>query len=626
MRVAPAAAVKRTIFLLLLVIPTSLFAQSGVWGARGITHQLLPHGNFVVDVDGRGVAVYDVSNPAKITRVAVADSNSETLDGALLDDTTLAVMTRIGIDRYAFGSDGSISLLSHQPTDGYTQIRSNGKWIAAASTSSIAIFTPQPDRIVQQMTIPIPIMSANVAAIALAGDALYVAQGAGGIAVYDLTSGTQAAYLPEIANDLAVSGTTLAIASGVNGLVLADVSAPLAPHVVGRTSAGSVNLARIAIGSGHVFAAESPSTVYEFDVTATDAPQLVKQITEPATTVATDGAHLFVSGTTFDRFGLPTETGEPLRVFDAATLTAAGTFNDLAGPVSGVATDGSLAYIVDRPTFKVIDISNTAAPKQIAALDLPNIQDSVKILGTQVILYGRGDVDLIDVSDPYHPRLVKVFQSGGRPPSNAAFARNTIIEGNPWSGFHVVDFASYPTAEQVGGIKGHYYEIAANGGDAAYIAGEASSITTVDLSDVHNPVTRSHILVGVKQTVIDPATGSHPDLLLVRSADGVHIYSLADPFVPAEQTFLPFGSATLIGAGGDTGYVVSSGAVSTLDLRDPAHPAIGSSGMTALSPMQIAVSGGKTVIADRYSLRVFGPDTAPPPAPRPPLHHRAARP
>jgi hypothetical protein len=45
----------------------------------------------------------------------------------------------------------------------------------------------------------------------------------------------------------------------------------------------------------------------------------------------------------------------------------------------------------------------------------------------------------------------------------------------------------------------------------------------------------------------------------------------------------------------------------------------------ATSPMQMSVAGEKVVIADRYRLRVYGPDTpAPPPAPTPVPSRRRA--
>jgi hypothetical protein len=47
--------------------------------------------------------------------------------------------------------------------------------------------------------------------------------------------------------------------------------------------------------------------------------------------------------------------------------------------------------------------------------------------------------------------------------------------------------------------------------------------------------------------------------------------------------------------------------------------------MRVASPMQIASANGKIVVADRYSLRVFGPNTAPPPPPTQPETERRRR-
>src|SRR5207237_7515807 len=240
--------------------------------------------------------------------------------------------------------------------------------------------------------------------------------------------------------------------------------------------------------------------------------------------------------------------------------------------------DGTLAYIVDRPLFRVIDVSTTSAPRELAALAIDNIEDHVKLVGKQVLLYGRGDVDLVDVSDPYHPKLVKVFHSFGRPPSNAAFARDTIVEGNPWSGFHVVDFVNYAEPGQIGGIKGHYYEVVANGGDVAYIAGEGQSIAAIDLRDPHTPVATRIIPVGVKQAFI---AGNN---LVVRGSGGLHIYSLADPFHPVETSFVPMTEPDVAGPAGDAALVWIDDALVRVDL---ATRAVVPSDLTVLAPIQI---------------------------------------
>lgn len=595
----------RRLFPILLLACSPLFAQSGVWGARGVSHAFLVRGDLVYDVDGRGVALYDVSNPSAIRRAAVAESDSESLDGALLSSGDLLVLTRLGIDRY----DRNLALRAQTPAKGFAHLRANDKWIVAASQHGITVFAP--DMSEQQHAI----FNGDINAIALSGDALYVAIDKVGVDAIDLTTMNDAGILPENAQDLAVAGDKLYIAAGVNGLVVADISDPLAPSVVRRAGAGETNLAHVAVAGTRVVASESPSTIRIFD----DSGQAAV-ISDDVQTIAATSTRLFVSGTSYDRFGLATETGAPLRVYDvAAAPRLLGDYRDLAGPVSGVATDGTLAYVVDRPLFRVIDVSNTSAPRELSSLAIDNIQDHVKLFGKQVILYGRGDVELVDVSDPYQPKLVKVFHSFGRPPSNAAFTRSTIVEANPWSGFHVVDFVDFPDPGQIGGIKGHYYETVGNGGDFAYVGGEGIAIGVVDLRDVHNPTVVKVIPVAVRQAFI---TG---DRLVVRSDDGLNVYDISDPLDPVQIDFVALATPGTAGpvAGG---ALVWNG--DTLLRTGLAFGDLGASGLTVLAPMQIDSAGAKTVVADRYGLRVFGPNTAPPPPQPPPAaaRKRATRP
>jgi hypothetical protein len=82
--------------------------------------------------------------------------------------------------------------------------------------------------------------------------------------------------------------------------------------------------------------------------------------------------------------------------------------------------------------------------------------------------------------------------------------------------------------------------------------------------------------------------------------------------------------ADVIAADADRAYLGTAGSVQVMDVTNPSRPTLLTTAMHPLSPMQIAPSKGKVVIADRYALRIFGPDTAPPPPP-PPTRRRAAR-
>ncbi|HKB79977.1 MAG TPA: hypothetical protein VKH35_09700, partial [Thermoanaerobaculia bacterium] len=364
---------------------------------------------------------------------------------------------------------------------------------------------------------------------------------------------------------------------------------------------------------GRLYAVEQPDHITVFDLTS-GTPVAAASFEEPVQAIAASGTSLFVSGAVFDSHGVAGNSGTPLRVFDLsdpASPHLASEFQDLAGPVSGVATDGSLAWVADRPFFRIFDVSTTASPREVSSLRIDDMGDRVLVQGTRAIVYGRGDVHLIDISNPYAPHLLKVFVSHGGPPSGAAFARTTIIEGNGYSGFHVLDFDREGDPLQIGGLKGHYSDAAADG-DTAWVTYFGSTTVAVDLSDPTNPRPVSQLPLGGVRSLVVPATAAHPELLFVQALDGVHLLSLANKLHPVETAYIPSSDITAIAADGDTGYVAGSGFVRRLDL---AGFGTAPAAMHVVAPMQMAAAAGKVVIADRYSLRVYGPDTAPPPPP-----------
>ena len=590
-------------FVLLFFVATA--ALGGEWGSRGVTRRLVPHGSKVFAADGRGVAVYDVSR-TPIARDAVVETGAESLDLTFLNDHEIAVATRSGIERY----DLNLNFVARYP-DSALMIASNGRSTAAVTSEGIAIWDNTEFVFARRFPLQQP-----ATAIVWHGDTLIAA--VPGIGLYFFSGDGDPTFVPENARDVAVSGDTLYVAAGVTGIVTYDLrTSP--PTAISRIDSGERNFAHVAASSQRLFASELPDNVSVYDVRG-GTPVLITRFQEPAQAIAADGTRLFVSGTLFDQFGLTTETGAPIRVFDDARFVA--DYRDLAGGVSGVATDGTLAYIVDRPYFRIIDVSKTDSPREIASLLIDNIGDRVKVRGNQAIIFSRGDVQLIDINNPYAPRLVNTYHAFGGPPSTAAFGRNTILEGNPYSGFHVVDFINFAEPRQIGGIKGHYFDVIADGGDVAYVNFQSTDLQTVDLTDQNNPRLLGGVTVGALSGELVAATEHHPPLLLFQTLSGIRIYNLIEPRNPIEMSFTPV-TTGVIAADGDIAYLASARNLQTLDLTNPSRPALLMTALKAFSPMQLGAAKGKLVIADRYSLRVYGPDTPPPPA-QPPSRHRAS--
>lgn len=587
----------RRILLAVLLFAAPLSA--GEWGSRGITQRFAVRGDRVFAADGRGVAVYDVSR-TPIRRVGVAETEAESTDVAVISDRDVAVATRGGVERFSVAADGTLRRASIDRDQIAPRIASNGAALAGITPAGITVWDVATRLVTARF-----FLSPPPAAIAWHGRTLIAAVPGTGVYFYD---GGDPIIIPEDARDLAVAGDTLRVAAGPHGLVTFDLSGP-APKFVSRSGDGAVNFTAVAASSTRAFVVEEPDRVHVFDLTK-ETPIERATLTQAAQAIAAAGERLVVSGMDFDAFGVAGASGAPLRMFDAGDAAAprfTGEFRDLAGPVSGVATDGTLAWVADRPYFRVIDVSTTDAPREIASLRIDGMGDRVKVNGKRAIVYGRGDVQLIDIGDPYAPRLISTYHSTGGPPSGAAFARDTIIEGNGYSGFHVVDFDHFAEPTQIGGLKGHYSDAAADG-DTAWVMYFGSSLAAVDLSDPRNARVTATVPVGGLRTAVARPTERHGEMLVVLSGDGIHLLSAANPLNPIRTAFVP-ASASAIATDGDIAWIAGAGAVQTLDLITAAmQPAA----MHAVAPMDIAASAGKVVIADRYSLRVYGP----PPTPR----------
>jgi hypothetical protein len=619
-------AMTRTIRLsiFLLLVPIAALAQSGAWGLRGISQRFLVDGNFVIDIDGAGFSVYDTGTPNSVRRVSRIETDQESVDGSI-SGNDLVVATRNAIERFTINADGTAIQTMHAPAAGVTMVAWNGRLVAGRTPDGIQIWRAASNGTL--MDTGAFLTTGTIKSIVWKGDILFVAIADIGIKVVDGNTSEVINYIPEPARGIAINGNTLYAASGGDGVAVYDISTPTAPVMAARILSGILNLQNIAVSGTRVFAEEPPNKVHIIDASTPTAPKEVATMTEPAQAMAASGDKLFVSGATFAGIVNDiTDSGRPLRVFDVSKLAAprlSAEVLDSNGALNGVATNGTLAYVSDPPFFRVLDISTTQSPREIASLKIDGFQPHVKALGTQAVLYGTGDVQLIELSDPYHPRVLKTFHSLGQSPSYADFVATGILEGNSFTGLHLVDFVNYPEPGIVNAFKIHPINVVANGGNWAYVAfGPFFGI-------FNYPAPNVGIYVGNIQTpsldmAFLPATSNHPDALVVRG-DTLRLFSLTDPSNPSDAGSIHFPPPGPLAAFGDSVLIGSPGTLTRMDITDLNDPFLETTTMHVVAPQQIATANGKIVVADRYSIRVFGPDTAAPPPP-PASRRRAAHP
>lgn len=587
-------------------------AQSGTFGLRGITRRLLLRSSLIVDVDGQGVSVYDVSNPAGVRKVSSVETPQESLDGTL-SGRDLFLATRADLQRFALDDSGHLVLVAQFPIV-VPHVSSNGRLLAAASGNEVRVF----DTASRGSLPPVASFSATgtVAALAWHGDDLLIAVQDSGVTVFSGATLQPTGVIAENAVDLVVVGDRLYTASGRNGAAVIDIKSIGSPRLLGRATSGFAYVSRVAADGNVLIAAETPDRFAVFTLGSDSAPVLAAVVEEPTEAIVAGNDRLFLSGSSISSYGLESGSGAPVRIFSLAQASAPfvlGEFHDLAGPVSGVATDGSSAFVADPPFFRVVDISHSASPREIASIRLDEPQPYVKLLGHQVVLYGNGDAQLIDVSDPFSPQSIGTFHSGGHAPSTAAIAGTGVLEGNPFTGLHVIDFFHYAPPAQTAGVRTHPFDIVADGGPVAYVSRERQDLLVIALPSTNDAHIAKVIPLPVTSLVLSPATASHPSLLLARTTTAIHIFSLADPLQPLEVASFPQVAGGVFTADGDHAYIANEGSIRVVDLTKPSAPSVADGGLRVVAPSQIAAANGKVVVADRYALRVYGPDT---PAPR----------
>jgi hypothetical protein len=590
-------------------------AQGGEWGSRGISRRFAVLGDTVFAADGRGITTYDVSTPASPRVIDFDTTGNETSDLAIVSGSPAHVVaaTTRGLDWYRV--DGNSLAGPVAMTEGrgsVTRVAANSHLAAAVIGENVLVYelnAPDADLVAQYAY-----RSNKVLAVAFVGDVLFVSVDREGTYVYDVPDFDYATKLNVAPIAFALSGNTLWGAAPDTGLTAINVQTPTAAEVIGSAGSGEYVLDGVAALGTRIFTFERGNLIRVFDATDPTKPTLVMTKSEWVNVLAASVDRLFLAGAIIDSEKLSSETGKPLRVFDANTLALLGERSDYAGPVSGVWTDGSLAYVIDPPYLRVMDVSKSAQPRVLSSIAVPQIQDQIRVKNGLAVIYGRTLVNLLDVSDPLHPRHIGSWNTQGHPESFAAIARDTFLEANPHSGFHVVDYSNPSAPVQVGGRKWHYYSIAA-GDDAAYLL-LYGVFLTVQIANGNTVIDKTKYQIVADQLDVVPPNSSAPYALVLRTQDGIGVYSLAERFVPQQTAFIPAQTPGLMATGDDDAYVTMGGILHRLNVAAPA--ALVATDMKVLSPMQISVAGEKVVIADRYSLRVYGPDTDSPELPPPP--------
>jgi len=404
----------------------------------------------------------------------------------------------------------------------------------------------------------------TINAVAVDENIAYLGTGAG-LLVLDVTDPANPRelsrlFLPVVVSDVALSGGLLFVAGGTELRIL-DVSDPTHPEETGIFRPSSGYFDRLAIDGSLVYVSGDLPLLRILDVSDPRQPRQVGQISD-------------------ERFH--------------------------ASPTS-VAIAGRTAYVGNGRRFHIIDISNPTRPQGQGLLELAGdaVVYDIAVMGdVSYAAAGRGNLRIVEISDPTHPREVRGFGTAINTTSVTITGRYAYVAAS--GKLQVLDVSDLLAPRELRVLNLPDAQRVTLSGNLAYIAARAS-MAIVDVTDPTNPVQRgSFVSSGFAWSV----TVSDGMAYVADALDGLRIVEVSDPAHPRERGAVRGFPASDVAVSGSFAYVTYFGlgkdGLLIFDVSDPDQPVERSRLPLSQGAVGITVSDSLAYVADgRAGLRII---------------------
>ncbi len=472
----------------------------------------------------------------------------------------------------------------------------NGELVAVGR--EITVFTTAGDSL--KVVDSVELTDSSTAS-AVIGGALYVSVKGAGTSRFDGSLFEQS-RIGVVATAIAGTGDLVLLGRGTSGLAVVDYSDGARPEIVAQVS-GGVAADELLIAGSRLYAAGAGGSLHILDLSDPSDPVVTAVPGSDVDLMTADDRYLYSYGFGSDRFGRRIETGPYLTIRDhgASGLPVVGSLGESTGPITGVATDGEVAWIADQPYLRAIDLSTGA---EIWSVRLEQPFDRVRFENGRLILYGRAWVHLLD---PYadSEKLLATWDTNGIAGGGVTFSGQWLTEANKASGFHVLDVSNPPQVIQRGGLinngLGQWLEVVGIPGAVYGVTTEGMKIVSIP-SDPHAVEVVGFMKFGAIRDVEIIRVDGKP-YLLVLNGQYIHVHDLSAPLAPAELAVVDVGQAKQIAVSGTRAWVLREDAtVLGIELANPAAPQVTASFDGPREGISIAVSDDVVVVADVWSL------------------------
>jgi hypothetical protein len=440
--------------------------------------------------------------------------------------------------------------------------------------------------------------------------------------------------MPYEPRDLEVTGGLAYVAGGI-GLHIIDVSNPAVPVELGvfETQGGANDLEVVGdivyLTSGDLLMIDVSDPAVPVELGAFDTPGRTYDVR-----VVGDIAYLVGETITVGPDGFPTYSGW-LRVIDVsnpAFPVELGALLDLGAPSDwpdvpfDVEVVGNAAYVVGvtyrvgRPGFRhpihgwlrTIDVSNPAAPVELAALDLPIAANDIRVVEDfAYVTQGEAGLRAIDVSDPTSPVGGGILQAGTA--SDLDVVGNFAYVSDAYSGLRVIDVSEPRFPAELGAFDtpDPAWDLDLAGG-LAYVTGGGLFVQwdgwlrVIDVSNPTLPVELGVLEMPYTPSDVEVAGG----LAYVAGLSGLHVIDVSDPALPIQIGVIEVpGRPNDVEVAGGLAYVVG-GAFSgwwlrVIDVSNPTVPVERGVLEMPYKPSDLEVTGGLAYVAGGIRLHVI---------------------
>lgn len=403
-----------------------------------------------------GLVVIDVSLPSAPTLVATLDTPGYAFDVMVAGDRAYVADGGSGVHVVDVSNPSAPSLISTFDTPGLArtlQLEGDLLYLADVGSGLLVLDVANPAAPVKLTGFD---SSGDVWGIDVQGEHVFLAAFDHGVQILrvgavapDLL--TLGSFTPaDEAKGIFVDGRYAYVGADLNGLVILDVSNPLAPTLVGNLDPPSGGVSEGVFASGDLaFLAEGVAGLRIIDVSNPASPTLIATHNTP-------------------------------------------------GSAIGVFVAGDLAYVADGTAggLQIVDVSDPASPDSVGSLNSAGAATGIWVWGDFAYLADGGPgVQVINVSDPAHPTIVATANTPGT-------AEEVMVQGgfayvaDTAQGLRVIDVRNPAAATLLGGVD---TPGSANGvwvsGETAFIADGAAGVRAINVSNPASPVLGDSLIV-----------------------------------------------------------------------------------------------------------------------------------